>query len=232
MNTITHRNRGVTSLLAMMYMVLFATLALGFFAATTTSSQVAGNDEQAMRAMLACESGASFMRFQMAAMDLPYGTNNANLMTNAVAALGANLNDTPNMGGKTVAITGGVIYLPSQTTWMTLDPASKMRFRAEIRQTPGTSTLAVTVRGAAASSSISRGVQLNFEDESMPAYAEPANGAYFQISTPQGLVERSESLAERGLPAVEAPAFVDVPVDQPRILAAAAIEGPFEPRAA
>lgn len=162
MKTISHRNRGVTSLLAMMYMVLFATLALGFFAATTTSSQVAGNDEQAMRAMLACESGASFMRFQMAAMDLPYGTNSANLMTNAVAALGANLNDTPNMGGKTVANTGGVIYLPSATTWMTLDPDSKMRFRAEIRQTPGTSTLVVTVRGAAASSTISRGVQLNF----------------------------------------------------------------------
>jgi heavy metal sensor kinase len=77
----------------------------------------------------------------------------------------------------------------------------------------------------------SRGrVGLNFEDETMPAYAVPGNGAYFQVSTPEGLVERSDSLAERGLPAVDARAFVDVPADQPRILPAVDIEGPWEPR--
>src|SRR5688572_30244028 len=100
MSRIRRRNRGVTSLLAMLYLVLFATLAVGFYASSNTSTQVAHNDQQSARAMLACESGTSFMRYQMALMNLPYGTNATNLMANTATALGACLDGTPNMAGR------------------------------------------------------------------------------------------------------------------------------------
>ena len=38
--------RGVASVLAMLYLVIFSTLALGFFASTTLSTQIAGNDRR------------------------------------------------------------------------------------------------------------------------------------------------------------------------------------------
>src|SRR3954452_20069267 len=53
---VSHR-RGVVSVLAMLYLIIFATLALGFYTAVTTSAQLANNDERAMGAQIAAESG-------------------------------------------------------------------------------------------------------------------------------------------------------------------------------
>src|SRR5205809_389468 len=41
-----HRRRGITSAMAMLYLTLFATLSLGFYASITTSVQVARNDQR------------------------------------------------------------------------------------------------------------------------------------------------------------------------------------------
>jgi len=169
MSRIRRRNRGVTSLLAMLYLVLFATLAVGFYASSNTSTQVAHNDQQSARAMLACESGTSFMRYQMALMNLPYGTNTTNLMANTATALGACLDGTPNMGGQTVAVSGGAIHIPSATGWVALDEGTETRFRATVTQKPGTTTLVVNVRGAAAAEGISRAIQLEYK---------PRNGSF------------------------------------------------------
>src|SRR5437762_9478662 len=51
------RRRGVAALLAMLYLVIFSTLALGFYSAVTTAAQVAQNDERVMNAQVATESG-------------------------------------------------------------------------------------------------------------------------------------------------------------------------------
>src|SRR5690242_9676391 len=57
--------KGITSVLAMMYMVLFSTLALGFFAASTMNSQIAKNERNEMQAQDAAESGMQFARYQL-----------------------------------------------------------------------------------------------------------------------------------------------------------------------
>ena len=44
--------RGVASVLAMLYLVIFSTLALGFYSAVTTANQLAHNDERAMMAQV------------------------------------------------------------------------------------------------------------------------------------------------------------------------------------
>src|SRR5690242_3839794 len=59
------KGRGMTSVLAMLYLVLFAALALGFYAQTNLGAQVAGNEERALAAQNATESGLQFMRYQL-----------------------------------------------------------------------------------------------------------------------------------------------------------------------
>src|SRR5207302_2365384 len=82
------RHSGVAALLAMLFLVLFSTLALGFYASTTTSAQVAGNDKRSNDVQLATDSAIQFARQQMISLNLPYGTTTANLMTNVASRLG------------------------------------------------------------------------------------------------------------------------------------------------
>ena len=79
--------RGVSALVAMMYLVLFSTLAVGFYATSTTSSQVSSNDQKIARALLAAESGMDFMRFQMAQVVVPPMTTEDQLFPNLITAL-------------------------------------------------------------------------------------------------------------------------------------------------
>jgi hypothetical protein len=66
------------------------------------------------------------------------------------------------MGSNTVTVSNGAIYIPSQTSWMTLDSNLHTRFQAAITQINGTSTLLVTTHGGTGSSTIARGIQLQY----------------------------------------------------------------------
>src|SRR5687768_12755297 len=66
----SRRRRGVTSMLAMMFLVLFGALALGFYASINASVQIANNQQHSTKALLAAESGFHFMRYQLAGIDL------------------------------------------------------------------------------------------------------------------------------------------------------------------
>lgn len=55
--------RGMASVLAMLFLVLFATLAVGFVATTGISSQVARNERSLAGARLAADAGMEFMRY-------------------------------------------------------------------------------------------------------------------------------------------------------------------------
>lgn len=145
----------------MLFLVLFATLAVGFTVATEMSAQIADNERQLALARMAADSGMEYIRYQLGSMVLANGTNSSNLLTNTATALGSEINGTTNMGSNTVQVTGGTdIYIPSQTGWMTLDPNLNTKFRADISQTG--SNLVVTVHGAGSSASIVRGIQLQY----------------------------------------------------------------------
>jgi hypothetical protein len=165
------RRRGVVALLAMLFLVLIATLAVGLVDTTQTQTQVSNTGVRVAEAYAAAESGSEFMRYQLASMNLAFGTDASNLLNNTATALGQILNGTPNMGGKTVQVTAGAIYIPSQTTWMKLDPAGQSQFRATITQGTGgdSNKLIVTVRGSNASFNVTRGIQLSYR---------PATGGY------------------------------------------------------
>src|SRR4051812_33525594 len=65
------KRRGIVSVLAMLYMVLFSALALGFYAQVTISAQVSGNERRAAAAQADAEGAFQFTRYQLARVDIP-----------------------------------------------------------------------------------------------------------------------------------------------------------------
>jgi len=163
MRQLTTKRSGVVALMAMMFLVVFASLAVGFYASSNTSAIVASNEASSELAMAAGESGMDFMRYQMANITLPYGTTPANLLSNTATVLGAQLNGTANMGSSTIGLTGSAINIPSATGWIKVDPTTGAKFRATITQKPATSTLIVTVRGASGIGTMTRAIQMEFK---------------------------------------------------------------------
>jgi hypothetical protein len=160
---VTAHRSGVTAILAMLYLAIFATMALGFYASTNTQALVAHAENDAANAIAAAESGSEFMRYQMMNITLPYGTTPTNLLANTTLVLGNELNGTPNMGANSVSMASGAINIPSATGWITLDSRLKTRFRATITQKPATSTLIITVHGGSANTTITRGVRMEYK---------------------------------------------------------------------
>jgi hypothetical protein len=98
------RRRGVTSVLAMLYLVLFGALAVGFYAATNVQVQVSTNEQRRTRALAAAESGLAYLRYHLAFVDLPPLTTDAQTIDQLHAKLSARMNGTANMSGKTVGL--------------------------------------------------------------------------------------------------------------------------------
>src|SRR5438046_1159262 len=86
---------GVTSMLAMMYLVLFAVMAVGFYAATGTNAQVSHNEQRRYKSLGAAESGMDFMRYQLFQVSIPPSTLDINVLTEIYNDLAVQLNNTP-----------------------------------------------------------------------------------------------------------------------------------------
>src|SRR4051812_21667201 len=91
--------RGVVSVLAMMYLVVFSAMALGFYAATTTASQVAANERKSVAAQLAAESGIQFLRYHLSALDIQAGLGADKLFNEVYQQLAERLEPTANLNG-------------------------------------------------------------------------------------------------------------------------------------
>lgn len=152
--------RGIVCILAVLFLVLFAVLAVGFAETELMASQVSRNERYSHQARTSADSGMEFIRYHLSAMTLPPGTTSANLLTNVASRLSTALNGTPNMGGGTVTVASGAINIPSKTGWVTIDPVTASRFRVTIAQSGN--VLVVTARGCGPSAALSRGIQVSF----------------------------------------------------------------------
>jgi len=144
------RRHGLSSLLAMLFLVLFSTLAVGFYTASATSSQISGNNRSLSLAQSAAEAGTQYIRYRLFKMTIDPATTDAALMTAIAADLNTQINQGAVMNGNIVTNTGGVIYIPSATGWSTVDSAVGTKFRAKIEQSG--KFLVVTVNGTVGSS--------------------------------------------------------------------------------
>ena len=102
--------RGVASMLAMLYLVLFSVLAVGFYATTTVSSQLSRNEQRVVEAELAADVGLDFMRFALYQLIIPSSAPSANLLTLVHGDLVGLLEQTGNLGTNTVSHSGSTIH--------------------------------------------------------------------------------------------------------------------------
>jgi Tfp pilus assembly protein PilX len=75
----------------MIFLMLFAILAIGFFAAVTTSTQVARNERDVTDALRAAESGMAFVRQQLSRVTVPAATTGTTVTDALFADLPAQL---------------------------------------------------------------------------------------------------------------------------------------------
>ena len=132
--------RGVACIIAMLFLVLFSVLAVGFYASTTTAAQMARNDVVGSEAQLSAESGVRFARRQFIRAALTPAADPNATFTQLFTKLCAQLNGTANMAGHnpsrytdaagvdTIAIPGisGSASSPSYN-WMSLGTGGQAR---------------------------------------------------------------------------------------------------------
>jgi hypothetical protein len=166
----------VASVLAMLYLVIFSALAVGFYSAVTMSVQISHNDERSMMAQIAAESGLQFMRYHITKAKIPGNTPKNQLLQALASELVKDTAIVPpaeNVNGRSVVWAGDTIYVPSAADnyYIPLDDGGA-GFRAMITDMEdGTVTLKVwgRYRGAI----IARAILLTFE-------AKPKDASIFQ----------------------------------------------------
>jgi len=153
----------MTAMLAMLYLSLFSTLAVGFYGAVASSVQLASNDQHIADANFAADSGMGFMRYQLYQLTIPIGTTQdqylacaySNSTTQDLTHL---LLGTTNFQGQNISFDGTTIKIPSSGT-IAVD-ANGNSFNATVTQNGP--NLRARIFGHANNSSVSRIIQLDY----------------------------------------------------------------------
>ena len=97
---ISARRRGITSLLALIFMIVFGALALGFYAQTNMAVQVTNNERRMKEARAAAEAGLQYIRYELSRVTLDPLLTDAQVFEEMhmdlkahIETLGANLED-------------------------------------------------------------------------------------------------------------------------------------------
>jgi hypothetical protein len=162
---VSRRRRGITSVLAMLFLVLIATLALGFYSTVTTSTSIAGNDRRTAKALMSAESGLQFMRYQLAKVTIPPSTSTANLLQELYDDLSVSDDILGNLqSGATIVKSGNTILIPAESNKMILTNATENNgFRIVITDVGSVGEVVCTVTGMSGANIVStKGVRLDF----------------------------------------------------------------------
>lgn len=155
------RPSGLASVLAMLYLTLISTLAVGFFVATTLSAQISKNESGLSRAQAAADGGMQFVRYELGAVVLAPSVQTQDYLSNVATQLNTLIGGTKNMNGNAVQVTNGAIYIPSATGWTTIDGNVGTEFRATITQSGA--NLVVQTVGGGSGVTASRLIQVQFQ---------------------------------------------------------------------
>lgn len=166
------QRRGITAAMAMIFMVLIATLAIGFYSTTTTSQSLAQNDQKSARALLAAESGIQFMRLRLAHVRIPPTTSADTLLSELHADLAADVTLKGNLGTQTVGLANDTISIPAEAGGIILtDPSHRSGFSVAITKVnpAGTRRIICTITGHSGTGRYhrTRDLQLNFVREEL-----------------------------------------------------------------
>ena len=104
--------RGMVSVLAMLFLALFACLALAFYFATSMSAQVSANEMGTQSSQLAAESGMAFFRYQLTRLNVPPAVTTDKMMEEVHMQLEELLAGTRNLGARSIGYDGCMISVP------------------------------------------------------------------------------------------------------------------------
>lgn len=153
--------RGISSVLAMLYLILFGTLAIGFYAATTTAVQISANDKKVTGALLAAESGMDFMRYQLSRVSLASDSGKPTI-EDLYEDLHAQMSGSGNLSGKTLVLSGNTIAIPGNDRWINLDGSGHTAFRSVITNWNGDIVVKVDGRHGSGDDAITRTVMMEY----------------------------------------------------------------------
>jgi hypothetical protein len=157
------RHHGLTSVLAMLFLVLFATLAVGFYSMTNSAAQISSNDDRVSRAFLAAESGMDFMRYQLANVHIPPSTPASGVLSSLFNDLQHQIDGTSNMAGKTIAMGNNTITIPGNTAdRIKLDSDGMTAFRATITEWNGEIVVKIDGYYGNTSTPLARAITMDF----------------------------------------------------------------------
>jgi hypothetical protein len=151
----------VVSVMAMLYLVIFSVMALGFYAATTTAGQVAANERTSIAAQLAAESGFQFLRYHLSALEIPGTTKPDRVLDEVYQQLAKRLDPTVNLGGSVVGYDDGKTVMIPKTGYVRIDPAGSQKFK--IALTTAGDLLVATVVGRGGNVSLGRALEIRFQ---------------------------------------------------------------------
>jgi Tfp pilus assembly protein PilX len=174
------QRRAFAAVLAMLYLMLFTVLAVGFYAGAAISLQIAGNDQAANDAQAAAESGLQFVKYQLGRIEIRPPADSATAgdeFAAIVEQLANHLDGSANMNGHAVESIENVIYLPASNDFISLDSSTHSRFQAQIAARGP--TLSVKVTGYGRIPTIGRAIRMDFERKAS------ANASVKFVAAPQ-----------------------------------------------
>ena len=155
------RREALATLMTILYMMLFACLAVGFYAATTISTQISRNERDLSEAQRASESGLKFIRYQLAAITIPVATKPDDVFPKVYTELAKRLDGKSNLQGGKIGYAANVPAIPGGSGTVRLNEAGA-GFKLTI--VPDGQRLRVTVVGSSHSGArpATRAVQMDF----------------------------------------------------------------------
>ena len=137
------RRGGAVYVLALVFLVLFGSLSVALFSASTLNLKMGENLSHSQAARLAAEGGMSWMLWHLGEVRMPPETTEDALIPNLADRLGAALNGTANLGAGSISSTDQIISVP----WITLDHGSFSCVLAMVPDGQGGQRCRLTVTG-------------------------------------------------------------------------------------
>jgi hypothetical protein len=203
--------RGVTALLAMIFLVLFATLAVGFYASTNQTAVVATNEKNGTISLTAAESGMDFIRYQLALIKVPPTTPPDQYFSYVADHLEAALEGSGNLGAQSVAVSSSSVTIPANPNAYIKADNNGADFRATLEKVGTNIRVKTTGRYINAVAS-NRAVQMDYQPTEVPT-----NIFGFAVASPGRVVMQKGSVTSTGGAAASIASILSAKTSTPAI---------------
>lgn len=153
------RNRGAALIIAMVFIILFASLSVALVSMSGSNIQVASNQHKLGLARASADSGLEFVRYWLSRVQIPGSTAKVDMFTTMCSLIQQDIANNGSGAYATFIDNDGVIT-GINFSCIQFDPALGQSFTAEIRPMENLDLLQVSVTGN--SQSVGRKIRVNY----------------------------------------------------------------------